>query len=111
MMKACASQLRLQQALQLALAAGCGRRPALLAAVEAAAAGRLLPWHFLGAQEPESLTVKNLGIHGGRVLVLGYLWRASVCNVQNVVKSIIPDELRVYACEETSMGCTMCFIC
>ena len=42
---------------------------------QAAAAGRLLPWHFLGAQEPESLTVKNLGIHGGRVLVLGYLWR------------------------------------
>ncbi|CAE7709505.1 alnC [Symbiodinium pilosum] len=59
---------------------------------QAATAGRFaeLPWHFLGAQALWD---------SGRVSVLGYLWRATVCNLQNVVTSIIPDELRVYACE------------
>mmetsp|Transcript_7459 Transcript_7459/g.17128 ORF Transcript_7459/g.17128 Transcript_7459/m.17128 type:complete len:961 (-) Transcript_7459:34-2916(-) len=59
---------------------------------QVAAAGRFadLPWHFLGAQAL---------FDTWRVTALGYVWRATVCNLQHVITSIIPDELRVYACE------------
>ncbi|CAE7230351.1 alnC [Symbiodinium natans] len=59
---------------------------------QAALAGRVaeLPWHFLGAQALWDTS---------RVSFLSYIWRATVCNLQNVITSILPEELRVYACE------------
>lgn len=49
-----------------------------------------LPWHFVGAQALWDTS---------RVSFLGSIWRATVCNLQNVVTPILPHELRVYACE------------
>eukprot|EP00930_Biecheleria_cincta_P045209 TRINITY_DN31168_c0_g1_i1.p1 TRINITY_DN31168_c0_g1~~TRINITY_DN31168_c0_g1_i1.p1 ORF type:complete len:956 (+),score=177.54 TRINITY_DN31168_c0_g1_i1:77-2944(+) len=49
-----------------------------------------LPWHRIGVQAVWD---------SSRVAILGSLWRLVACNFQHVVSSVLPDTIRVYACE------------
>ena len=59
---------------------------------QVATAGRFqsLDWHIIGAQALWD---------SARVSLLGFVWRTTVCNLQYVVTALIPEGLRVYACE------------
>ena len=59
---------------------------------QVATAGRFqfLEWHIIGAQSLWDST---------RVSVLGFIWRTTLCNLQHAVTALIPEGLRVYACE------------